>query len=286
MSSTKKGFTAAYAVHEFAFAPGTRLDEIATDDHPGFDGGKAEGHAALAAEADELADLQARLWAAGATGDERRILLVLQGMDTAGKGGIVKHVVSAVQPMGIEYTAFKAPSAAERRHDFLWRIRNALPAAGKIGVFDRSHYEDVLIGRVRELAPAEEIEARYRQINDFEAELTAAGTTVVKVMLHLSYEEQRDRLSQRLHHPDKYWKFNPGDIDERRFWPAYTEAYQIALEKTATPDAPWYVIPADHKWFARLAVQRLLLDALRSFELGWPPADYDVEEQRERLART
>ena len=285
VGDVKKGFTAKYAAQAFAFAPGTRLEDIATDDSPGFDGGKKDGHRALAAESHELANLQERLWAAGSTGDKRRILLVLQGMDTAGKGGIVNHVVGAV-PMGVEYTAFKAPTPAEKRHDFLWRIRNALPGRGHIGIFERSHYEDVLIGRVRELAPTDEIEARYDQINNFEQELVDASTTVIKVMLHLSRAEQRDRLTKRLRRPDKYWKFNPGDIDERELWPAYQEAYQVALERTSTPDAPWFVIPADHKWFARLAVQRLLLDALRSFELAWPPADYDVEEQKARLAKT
>lgn len=263
---------------------GFRLAEQDPDAKPGFDGDKQAGEKALAEGAKILADLQERLYAAGTVGDQRRVLLVLQAMDTAGKGGIVGHVVGAMNPGGVRYAAFKKPTAEELAHDFLWRVEKALPAAGQVGVFDRSHYEDVLIGRVRELAPPEEISRRYRAINDFERELAETGTTIVKVMLHISKDEQRKRLQDRLDRPDKQWKFSPGDVDERQRWDDYQEAFQIAFERTSTPDAPWFVVPANHKWYARIAVQHLLIDALERMDLGWPAPDYDVEEQRRRLA--
>ncbi|WP_344374318.1 polyphosphate kinase 2 family protein [Agromyces tropicus] len=252
---------------------------------PGFEGGKKEGKTSLEIGAEILADLQEQLFAGNQMGDDpRRVLLVLQAMDTAGKGGIVKHVMSAVDPQGVQLATFKKPTEEELEHDFLWRIRKEVPEAGMIGVFDRSHYEDVLIARVRELAPPEEIERRYDAINEFEAELAASGTTIVKVMLHISMDEQRERLLKRLDRRDKHWKFNPGDIDERMLAPKYRESYQLVFERTTTPHAPWYVIPADRKWYARLAVQHLLIDALEGMKLDWPLADYDIEEQKGRLA--
>lgn len=266
---------------------GFRLADRATDDHPGFEGDKREGEVALAETAERLADLQERLFARSrAAGDQRRVLLVLQGMDTAGKGGVIKHVVGSVDPQGVQLAAFKAPTEEELAHDFLWRVRREVPGPGMIGVFDRSQYEDVLIGRVRQLAPPEEIERRYGAIADFEAELAEAGTTIVKVMLHLSPGEQKSRLAKRLERPDKHWKFNPGDIDERERWPQYQEAYQVAIERTSTDAAPWYVVPADRKWYARLAVAELLIDALDGLRLDWPPADFDVAAEAARLAAT
>jgi len=263
---------------------GFRLETTPTDTHPGFTGGKVEGRRALADTADRLADLQERLFAASrAAGDERRVLLVLQGMDTAGKGGIIKHVVGSVDPQGVQLAAFKAPTEEELAHDFLWRIRREVPGPGMIGVFDRSHYEDVLIGRVRRLASPEELERRYGAIVEFESELTAAGVTIVKVMLHVSRDEQKARLMKRLERPDKHWKFNSGDIDEREQWPKYQEAYQAVLERTSTEAAPWYVVPADHKWYPRLAVASLLIGALESMRLEWPVADFDVAAELARL---
>jgi PPK2 family polyphosphate:nucleotide phosphotransferase len=263
---------------------GFRLADRDPGGKPAFDGGKQEGVAALAEGAGILADLQERLYAAGTQGDQRQVLLVLQAMDTAGKGGIVSHVVGAMNPGGVRYAGFKKPTPEELAHDFLWRIEKALPGAGQVGVFDRSHYEDVLIGRVRRLAPAEEIERRYRAINDFERELVETGTTVVKVMLHLGKDEQRERLQERLDRPEKRWKFNPGDVDERLLWDDYQEAYQVVFDRTSTDRAPWFVVPANRKWYARIAVQHLLIDALERLDLGWPAPDYDVEEQRARLA--
>jgi PPK2 family polyphosphate:nucleotide phosphotransferase len=260
------------------------LSSIDPGASPGFLGDKKAGRAALAAGADEFADLQEQLFAAGKFGAGRSVLLVLQAMDTAGKGGIVKHVVGSVDPQGVHIHSFKAPTDEEKKHDFLWRVKPELPVAGQIGVFDRSHYEAVLIHRVRALSTPEEVEARYDIINDFEKEVAATGTVIVKVMLHISAEEQKARLMARLDDPAKHWKYNPGDIDERAYWPAYMEAYEIALRRTATDVAPWYVVPADHKWYARLAVQQLMLDALRGLKLEWPKADYDVEVEKGRLA--
>mgnify|MGYP001762865295 FL=1 len=207
-------------------------------------------------------------------------------MDSAGKGGIVRHVIGATDPQGIHLKSFKKPTPEELAHDFLWRIESEAPHPGYIAVFDRSHYEDVLIGRVRSLASPEEIERRYGAINEFEARLVERGTTIVKVMLDISYEEQRSRLMKRLDRPDKHWKYNPGDVDERQLWPQYMAAYQIALERTSTASAPWYVVPANHKWYARLAVQALLIDALDRINPQWPAADFDVEAEKARLAAT
>lgn len=251
---------------------------------PGFTGGKDDGKAVLAEAGPELSDLQERLYAESRVGGDRKVLLVLQAMDTAGKGGVIRHVVGAIDPQGVKVHGFKKPTPEELEHDFLWRIRKQLPGAGIIGVFDRSHYEDVLIARVRSLAPPEELERRYGAIVAFEDELAADGTTVIKVMLHLSAGEQKERLAERLDRADKYWKYNPGDLDERALWPAYQEAYQLALERTSTGTAPWYVVPADRKWYARIAVQRLLLDALRRLDPQWPAADFDVEAEKKRLA--
>jgi PPK2 family polyphosphate:nucleotide phosphotransferase len=208
---------------------------------------------------------------------------VLQGMDTSGKGGTVAHVLEGVDPHGVKIHSFKAPTAEERAHDFLWRVRPQLPPPGYLGVFDRSHYEDVLIAKVRALAPPEEIEKRYGMITDFEAELAASGTTIIKVMLHLSPEEQKARLLARLDDPTKQWKFNPDDVDERGFWNQYQDAYQIAIQRTTTDAAPWYVVPADHKWYSRLAVQDILLTHLRALNAEWPKPTYDVAAQRARV---
>ena len=209
---------------------------------------------------------------------------MLQAMDSAGKGGIVRHVVGGVDPQGVSLAAFKAPTDEERAHDFLWRIEKRLPEPGFIGVFDRSHYEDVLIGRVRALAPPEEIERRYDAINAFEADAAASGIRIVKVMLHISPEEQKSRLMERLERPDKHWKYNPGDVDERLVWPEYMRAYQTVFERTSTEIAPWHVVPANRKWYARLAVQELLLAALEDIDPQWPVADFDVEVEKKRLA--
>ncbi len=253
---------------------------------PGFAGDKKAGAKQLEDNRGELDDLQERLYAESKFGGKRSVLLVLQAMDTAGKGGIVRHVVGSVDPQGVHLHAFKAPSDEEKTHDFLWRVRNELPRPGQLGVFDRSHYEDVLIQKVHRLAAPEVIEERYRLIEAFEKDIVASGTRIIKVMLHVSYAEQGRRLAERLDRPDKNWKYNPGDVDERAFWASYHDAYQTAIERTSTADAPWYVVPADKKWYARAAVQQLLLECLRSMGLAWPTVDYDVEVEKKRLAAT
>jgi PPK2 family polyphosphate:nucleotide phosphotransferase len=253
---------------------------------PAFKGDKADGHKALDARADEFGDWQERLYAESKWGGGRSLLLVVQGMDTAGKGGIMRHVVGHMDPQGVRYTAFKAPTTEEKKHPFLWRIRNALPHPGQIGVFDRSQYEDVLIVRVHDLVPKAEWSRRYAQINNFEAKVADSGTTIVKVMLHISSTEQRGRLMERLDRPDKHWKYNPGDVDERELWPVYMEAYQALLDKCSTEVAPWYVVPADRKWYARLAVQNLVLEHLEAMNPQWPSVDFDVDAEKERLAAT
>jgi PPK2 family polyphosphate:nucleotide phosphotransferase len=253
---------------------------------PGYEGMKDGGQADLASGLLALGEYQERLFAASRGGAPDAVLLVLQAMDTAGKGGIVRHVVGAVDPQGVQLAAFKKPTPEELAHDFLWRVEKRVPEPGMIGVFDRSHYEDVLIGRVRHLADEDEIERRYDAINAFESQLVGRGIRIVKVMLHISYEEQAARLRERLDRPDKHWKYNPGDVGERVRWPHYMSAYQSVFERTSTDIAPWFVVPADRKWYSRLAVQALLLDALESIDPQWPAADYDIEAEKKRLAAT
>lgn len=258
------------------------LDPAST---PGWNHGRKKAKRSMARRGAELSELQERLFAEGRTGGNRSVLLILQGMDTAGKGGIVRHVIGMVDPQGVSHAAFGAPSRNELRHDFLWRIRRRTPKAGMLGVFDRSQYEDVLIARVDKLVAPEVWESRYDDINDFEAELTANGTTIIKVALFVSLKEQKKRLRKRLERPDKYWKYDPSDLAARAQWPAYQEAYQAVFDRTSTAVAPWYVVPADHKWFARLAVTDLVLHAFRGLNLGWPEATYDINEQRDLLER-
>jgi PPK2 family polyphosphate:nucleotide phosphotransferase len=258
----------------------TAIDTRAT---PGFGGSKARGKAALEQLSPRLADLQERLYAEGHTGGARRLLLVLQGMDTSGKGGTVSHVVGQVDPQGVTITSFKAPTKEELAHDFLWRIKAALPGPGMLGVFDRSHYEDVVVVRVRNLVDRRTWSRRYGTINRFEERLVAEGTTVVKCFLHISKEESRARLLRRLDRPDKRWKFNPEDIDMRGRWDEFMLAYGDAIERCNTEVAPWYVIPADRKWYRNWAVMNILIEHLQAMKVQWPPPDFDVEKQRQRL---
>jgi PPK2 family polyphosphate:nucleotide phosphotransferase len=266
--------------------PGFVLADRDPRSTPGYDGDKTAGAELMATTVPELDDLQERLYAESTAGGARALLLVVQGMDTSGKGGITRHVVGSVDPQGVRHTAFKAPTKEEQEHPFLWRIHNALPRPGQIGVFDRSHYEDVLIARVHNLVPPATWGRRYGQINTFEQTVIQAGTTIVKVMLHISSDEQKARLTERLERPDKHWKYNPTDVDERAHWAAYQQAYQVALDRCSTQDAPWFVVPADRKWYARLAVQQLLVEHLRAMSPQWPAATFDVEAEKARLAAT
>ena len=250
---------------------------------PGFDGDKAAGKTALADVGLRLSELQERLYASGTKGDPRRVLLVLQGMDTSGKGGTVRHVIGQTDPQGCTIATFKAPTAEELAHDFLWRIRRRLPGPGMLGVFDRSHYEDVLIVRVHELVPRAVWARRFATINRFEARLAEQGTVLIKVFLHISKDEQRQRLLARLDDPTKHWKFAPHDIDERGHWNDYQTAYEVALTRCNPQAAPWYVVPADRKWYRNWAVAHLLVEHLEELKLAWPKSDFDVAAQRRRL---
>ncbi|BBY63250.1 polyphosphate kinase 2 family protein [Mycolicibacterium helvum] len=267
------------------FRPGSKVGDIDPNSSPGYRGAKNGSESVQAERNTRFAGLQEMLYANGKAGDKRSLLLVLQGMDTAGKGGIVKHVVGAGDPMGIRYTSFGVPTEEERAHHYLWRVRKALPTGGHIGVFDRSHYEDVLVVRVHDLVPRDVWEPRYDEINAFEKELVDSGTTIVKCAMFVSLDEQRRRLAERLDRPDKYWKYNPGDVTERLLWPAYQQAYQAVLDRTSTDYAPWFVIPSDKKWYSRLAINELLIEALKSMGLSWPPAGFDVEAEKKRLAQ-
>jgi PPK2 family polyphosphate:nucleotide phosphotransferase len=259
------------------------LDSFDARATPGMRGGKSAGRKRLEKLADPVAELQERLYAESRVGGTRSILLVLQGMDTSGKSGTIKHCVGLLDPQGVGIAAFKAPTAAERRHDFLWRIERKSPQPGMVQIFDRSHYEDVVVVKVHALAAKAEITRRYRAINDFEHRLTDSGTRIVKCFLHISKKTQRDRLKARLDDPTKRWKFNPNDIDERSLWPDYQRAYEIALGRCSTAHAPWYVIPSDRKWYRNWAVTTLLLEHLSDLDPEWPQPDFDVEEQRARL---
>ncbi|MFD7075280.1 PPK2 family polyphosphate kinase [Nocardioides sp. NPDC059952] len=259
------------------------LRKYDTNSAPGVGADKETGKQVLAELGPTLIELQTKLFASKEGDDPRRVLLILQGMDTSGKGGVLKHTVGLVDPVGVKITSFKAPTDEERAQDFLWRIERSVPEPGYLGVFDRSQYEDVLIGRVRELASAEEIERRYDAINDFEKRLTDDGTVILKCMLHISPKEQKKRLRARLEDPTKHWKYSPGDIDERQLWDRYQEAYEIALERTNTEYAPWYLVPSDKKWYRNLAIGELLLETLDRLDLDWPAPSFDIAEEKRRL---
>jgi PPK2 family polyphosphate:nucleotide phosphotransferase len=234
--------------------------------------------------ADRLDHLQEALYAEATAGGRRAVLLVLQGMDTSGKGGVIRHVGGLVNPQGLQIATFKKPTDEELAHHFLWRVRREVPVAGRIGIFDRSHYEDVLIARVDELVPEDVWRRRYTEITEFEAELAGQGVTILKCMLHISAKEQAERLVARLDDPDKRWKYNPGDLDARAKWPAYQEAYAEALRRTDTDAAPWYVIPSDRKWYRNWAVAALLAETLTELDPQFPQWTFDVDAERARLA--
>jgi PPK2 family polyphosphate:nucleotide phosphotransferase len=257
---------------------GDPLGRHGTDGHPGV-GSKEEAAGQEEADGERLGDLQERLWAE----QRRSVLLVLQGMDTSGKSGVIKHVGQSMNPHGVHVMGFRAPSEEEKAHDFLWRIHRALPRNGAVGIFDRSHYEDVLVVRVHGWVDEKEWRRRYDAINAFEEQLGEGGVTVVKCMLHISYDYQRERLLSRLEEPEKRWKFREGDIDERKLWPDYMEAYADAVRHCSSA-APWYIVPGDHKWYRQWAVARLLIETLSEMDPRYPEPDYDAEAMKARLA--
>lgn len=265
--------------------PGFVLADVDAGGKPGFAGKKADGEALMEERGDHLSELQEMLYANSRLGDARSVLVILQGMDASGKGGIARHVLGMVDPQGVHVRGFGKPTPEELSHHFLWRIEQALPAAGDIGLFDRSHYEDVLAARVLTLVPPDVWEARYEEINAWEQQLADRGVVIIKCVMVVSKEEQLERLAARLDDPHKHWKYNPGDLDSRALWDEYRIAYQAVLDRCNTDAAPWFAVPADRKWFARLAVTELIIDALEGMNLEWPTATFDVEAERARLAQ-
>jgi PPK2 family polyphosphate:nucleotide phosphotransferase len=276
-------------------APGSRADlsTIDTRSMPGFPTDrsvrrdpKVWAQTALAELGADLAGFQERLYAQAKTGrSHTRLLLILQAMDCGGKDGIIRRVAGTMNPAGLHIVSFGPPTQQELAHDFLWRIAKALPAPGMVGVFNRSQYEDVLIARVHRLVPARTWQSRYKKINEFERNLAETGTALLKVMLHISPEEQKRRLAARLADPTKYWKFNPDDLDERARWAEYQQAYEDALTQCSTAVAPWYVVPADHKWYRDWAVAHLLRETFVELNPSYPEPSFNVAEQRTRLDR-
>jgi PPK2 family polyphosphate:nucleotide phosphotransferase len=254
--------------------PGTRPDLAAIDPRatPGFDGDKTAARARLEELRDELSAFQERLWAEG----KQSLLVVLQALDAGGKDGLIRKVITAFNPQGTRVTGFGLPTEEELRHDFLWRVHAATPGNGRIGVFNRSHYEDVLVVRVEELVPVSVWQDRYERINAFEAHLAANATRIVKLFLHISREEQRTRFQKRLDNPEKRWKWSSGDLETREKWADYQAAYSDALERCSTDAAPWFVIPADRKWYRDLAAAEILAEAARAMDPQWPEPDEDV----------
>jgi len=249
------------------------LDDIDTRDKSCFPE-RDEAERSTAVDIARIDELQDMLYAEG----KHALLIVLQATDTGGKDSTVRKVFGPIDPLGVRVTSFKAPSSKELSHDYLWRVHQAVPPKGMIGIFNRSHYEDVLIGRVRELAPKKIINQRYDQINAFERHLVQNDVTILKFYLHISKKEQKERLQARLDDPTKHWKFNPGDLKERLLWDDYREAYEIALSRCSTPEAPWFVIPADRKWYRNAVISRIIRGTLEDLNLQYPKAAPGLDE--------
>ena len=260
----------------FRVEPGTEvsLENTDPDSKEGFVGAKKEGKKTLPGLRDRLAELQRRLWAES----ERSLLVVIQAIDTGGKDGTIRHVFSGVNPQGVKVHGFGVPTEEERSHDYLWRIHHHTPADGTIAIFNRSHYEDVLVVRVKNLVEPEVWSRRYRHIREFERMLHDEGTTIVKLFLNISKEEQRQRLQDRLDEPDKNWKFNTGDLADRALWDDYRTAFEAAISETSTEYAPWYVIPANRKWYRNLAVSSILIETLEAMDPQYPEPEEGLDE--------
>jgi PPK2 family polyphosphate:nucleotide phosphotransferase len=258
-------------MRHYLVRPGKRvhLEDIDPGDTRLVPGGKAEAKSKTLAIQERLAELQELLFAE----HERKVLLVLQGMDTSGKDGTIRHVMGGFNPQGTRVASFGRPTAEELDHDYLWRVHRQVPAKGEVVVFNRSHYEDVLIVRVHDLVPKAVWRKRYDQINAFEEMLVESGTIILKFFLHISRDEQRARLQARIDDPTKRWKFQHGDLEERKLWDDYQRAYEDALSKTSTECAPWYVVPADQKWYRNYVVGSIVVDALEKLDLRYPELD-------------
>jgi PPK2 family polyphosphate:nucleotide phosphotransferase len=263
--------------------PGFKLAEFDTRQIVAGPSDKEQAREEALAFETQVTALQERLFAASKGGSKQRLLIVLQGMDTSGKGGAVKAFDRITEPLGTHITAFGPPTKEELSHHFLWRIEKALPPPGTIGIFDRSHYEDVLIVRVRNLVPPDVWEMRYDEINAWEKEWAENGVVFLKCMLHVSKDEQKQRLLARLADPTKHWKYNPGDVDERRLWDEYQKAYQVMLDRCSTPVAPWFVVPADRKWHRNWLLSNLIAETLTEMDPQYPPTTFDVEVETARL---
>ncbi len=261
--------------HQLAAGKSVCIDDLPTSGRE-FHDDRESAEREFVSLRDQLIDFQQRLYAEG----RRSLLIVLQAMDAGGKDGTIRRVFQGVNPQGVRVTSFKQPSSLERSHDFLWRIHQAVPAAGLIGIFNRSHYEDVLVTRVEKLVPKSVWDRRFEHINDFEQLLTDNGTTILKFFLHISSDEQRERLEDRLRKPEKHWKFSPQDMEKRRHWDDYMQAYQDVLNRCTTESAPWYVIPADQKWYRNLAIARVLVHTLRQLDPQFPPPIEDLDRYR------
>ncbi|MER0000489.1 PPK2 family polyphosphate kinase [Corynebacterium sp. KPL4015] len=262
-----------------------RLADVDPTATPGFDGSKSDLEDRFERYDDELYDLQERLFANGRahSDDAPSLLVVLQGMDTSGKGGAIRHVFSVFDPQGTKTVGFGKPTEEEMEHDFLWRIRKHDPVPGQVVAFDRSHYEDVLIQRVHEWVDEEEIDRRFEAIREYEQELAGKRVKILKVFLHISPEFQKENLIERTEREDKYWKYDPSDLEERGYWDKYMAAYEDAIRRTDELWAPWFVIPTDNKKYARMALKYLIVDALRHLNLSWPAPEFDPEEEKQRI---
>ena len=262
----------------FRVKPGHKvvLADWSTDTTDGFEGTTEDRTALLTSLNQRLGDLQQMLYAES----KHKVLVVLQGMDTSGKDGTIKHVFHTINPLGVRVANFKRPNDVELAHDYLWRVHEQAPRNGRITIFNRSHYEDVLVVRVNELVPTKIWQRRFEHIRGFEQMLADEGTTIIKVFLHISKDEQRARLQERLDNPAKHWKFEHGDVTERAHWDTYTEAYEQAISETSTDDAPWFIIPGDHKWYRNLVVSQLLVDKLTSLNMRYPEPIDGIEDIR------
>ena len=260
----------------YRVAPGQQVNlaEWDPEDRSGFDGDKAAGQARLKGLRSRLAELQQLLWAE----DKHKVLVVFQAMDTGGKDGTIRKVFSGVNPQGIDVYNFKKPTDEELSHDYLWRIHDHAPSAGSLSIFNRSHYEDVLVVRVLDLVPEERWGRRYDHINDFERLLSDEGTTIIKFYLHISPEEQAERLKARLDDETKNWKFNKGDLDHRKLWGDYMDAYEAVLSRTSTDHAPWYIVPANRKWYRNIVVAQAIVDTLEGLDMEFPDAEEGLDQ--------
>ncbi len=269
-------------MHTYQIEPGKKfkLSDYSPDDTGDFEGKKQKGIEKFESCRKEIDKLQELMYSE----DKHRLLIVLQAMDGGGKDGTIRAVFDGVNPQGVRVASFKTPTPEELSHDYLWRIHARTPKRGEIVVFNRSHYEDVLVVRVHNLVKRDVWKKRYQQINNFEKQLADEGTTILKFFLHISLDEQKERFMERLEMPEKHWKFNAGDLEERKLWPEYMKAFEEAISKTSTEWAPWYVVPANRNWYRNMVVASVIADTMKSFKMEYPKPDIDVEVMKKLLS--